>query len=175
MTLDRQTKEALVERYSRTFAQSTNAIIVGYRGVTVPEVTELRAQVRQVGGRYEVVRNRLALLAMQDSALGGLASYFDGPTAVAYSDDDVVSLAKVLTEFAKEVPALECRAGLIEGSPVEADAIQQIAQLPSRHDLIAKLLFLLQSPMARLVRGLGAIVPQFVQVLDQIRQTKEAE
>ena len=175
MTLDRQSKEALVERYSQTFAQSTNAIILGYRGVTVPEVTELRAKVRQVGGRYEVVKNRLAFIALKDSALGGLASYFDGPTAVAYSEDDVVSLAKVLTEFSKDVPALECRAGLIGGLPVEADAILEIARLPSRDDLIAKLLFLLQSPIARLVRGLGAIVPQFVQVLDQIRQTKEEE
>ena len=130
---------------------------------------------REVGGHYEVVRNRLALLAMQDSALGGLASYFDGPTAVAYSEDDVVSLAKVLTEFSKDVPALECRAGLIEGAAVEAEAILEIAKLPSRDDLVAKLLFLLQSPIVRLVRGLGAIVPQFVQVLDQIRKTKEEE
>ena len=175
MTLDRQTKEALVERYSQTFAQSSSAIIVGYRGVTVPEVTELRAKVREVGGHYEVVKNRLAFIAMKDSALGELSSYFDGPTAVAYSEDDVVSLAKVLTEFSKDVPALECRAGLVEGSTVEADAIVEIAKLPSREDLLAKLLFLLQSPIVRLVRGLGAIVPQFVQVLDQIRQTKEAE
>ena len=86
----------------------------------------------------------------------------------------MVSLAKVLTEFAKETPALECRAGLIEGSPVEAEALEQIAKLPSREDLVAKLVFLLQSPITRMVRGFGAITPQFVQVLEQIRQKKDA-
>ena len=172
MTLDRQAKEALIEQYSTGFTQTANAFVLGYRGVTVPEVTELRAKVREVGGRYEVVKNSLALRAMQDSAIAELAEHFAGPTAVAYSDEDVVSLAKVLTEFSKDVPALECRAGLVEGAPVEAEVIQQIAKLPSRDDLIAKLLFLLQSPVSRFVRTLGALTPQFVRVLDQIAQNK---
>ena len=174
MTLDRQTKEQLVERYSATFAQSENAFILGYRGVTVPEETELRAKVREAGGHYVVVKNRLARLAMKEKAINELAPHFDGPTAVAYSEADVVSLAKVLMEFSKEVPALECRGGLVEGSPVEAQTIQEIAKLPSREDLIAKLVFLLQSPITRMVRGLGAITPQFIHLLEQIRHKKDA-
>ena len=175
MTLDRQTKERLVERYSATFVTSPNAFILGYRGITVPQATELRKKVRAVGGHFEVVKNRLALIALADSDLAELKEHFDGPTAVAYGDDDVVGLAKALTNFSKDVPAIEFRAGLVDGSPVAADDIRQIAKLPSREELIAKLVFLLQSPIARLVRGLGAITPQFVRVLEQIRQKKEAQ
>jgi len=175
MTLDRQTKEQLVERYSSTFVTSPNTFIMGYRGITVPQATELRRKVRAAGGSYEVVKNRLALIALGDSDLAGLKGHFDGPTAVAYSADDAVGLAKVLTDFAKTVPAMEFRGGLVDGAPVAADEIKQIASLPSREELLAKLVFLLQSPIARFVRGLGAITPQFVRVLEQIRQKKEAQ
>ena len=104
-----------------------------------------------------------------------LAEHFSGPTSVAYSDGDVVALAKVLTEFAKTVPAIEFKGGLLDGSPLDVQEIKQIAELPSREDLVAKLVFLLQSPIARLVRGLGAITPQLVHVLEQIRLKKEAQ
>ncbi len=127
MTLDRQSKEALVERYSEGFASSTHAFILGYKGISVPQVTELRAKVREAGGGYEVVKNSIALRALEGSGMASLAEHFSGPTAVAYSEGDVVALAKVLTDFSKEVPAIEFRAGLLEGSPVAAQQIKEIA------------------------------------------------
>ena len=175
MTMDRQTKEQMVERYSQSFASSRNAFVLGYRGVTVPEVTQLREKVREIGGTYEVVKNSLALLALQDSEVKSLMQHFDGPTAVAFSEGDIVGLAKVLRDFSKEVPAFEFRGGVVEGSPVDADEIRQIADLPSRDDLVARLLFMLQSPISRFVRGLGAIAPQFVRVLAQIAEKKDAQ
>ena len=174
MTLDRQTKEQMVERYSQSFARSQNAFVLGYRGITVPEATELRAKVREVGATYEVIKNSLAQLALQDSEMAQLAEHFDGPTAVAYGDQDIVGLAKVLRDFSRDVPALEFKAGLVEGTPVEAAEFVQIADLPSREELVTKLVFLLESPISRLVRGLGAITPQLIRVLARIGEKKDS-
>ena len=175
MALDRATKERLIEDYSQGFALSSNAFVLGYRGMTVPQVDTLRSKVRASGGRYQVVKNRLALIAVKDTKMSSLAEHFEGPTAVAYSDHDVVSLAKVLTEFAKGAQILEFRGGLVEGSPILGEEVKAIAELPSRDVLIGRLLFLLQSPVSRLVRDLGAITQQFVSVLDQVRQQKESQ
>ena len=175
MALDRASKEKLLDDYHGGFAKSRNAFVLGYRNMTVPQVDELRAKVRASGGRYQVVKNRLALIAVKDTPLQPLAEHFQGPTAVAYSGDDAVALAKVLTEFTKSADVLEFRAGLVDGRAVEGTEVRAIADLPSREVLIGKLLFLLQTPISRLVRDLGAITQQFVSVLDQVRQQKEAQ
>ena len=175
MALDRATKEKLLDDYNRGFAQSPNAFVIGYRNMTVPQVDALRAKVRASGGRYQVVKNRLALIAVKDTPLQPLSEHFQGPTAIAYSSKDAVGLAKVLTEFAKGADILEFRAGLIDGQAVKGTDVKAIADLPSREVLIGKLLFLLQTPISRLVRDLGAITQQFVSVLDQVRQQKEAQ
>lgn len=174
MTLDRQTKEQMVEHYAQTFRQLQSAFVLGYIGITAPEDTELRAKIRAVGGRYEVVKNSLTQRALKDSELVTLTEHFDGPTAIAYSDDDIVGLAKVLRDFSKNVPALQFKGGVLDGEPVDADQIHVLADLPSREDLVTQFVFLLQSPIVRAVRCLGAITPRFVRVLDQIRQKKEA-
>ena len=145
-----------------------------YKGITVPEVTELRARIRDAGGSYEVIKNRLALRAMAGSALEELQDQFQGPTAAAYGGEDAVTLAKVLTEFAKDVPSIEFKDGLVEGKRVSAAEVQQIAELPSREELVAKLVFLLQAPIAGFVRVLAALPRNLVVTLEQIRQKKEA-
>ena len=175
MALDRASKEKLLEDYTQGFASSANAFVIGYRAMSVPQVDDLRAKVRKSGGRYQVVKNRLALIAVKDTPLQSLAEHFQGPTAVAYSGDDAVGLAKVLTEFTKTADVLEFRAGLIDGVAVKGADVRAIAELPGREVLIGKLLFLLQTPISRLVRDLGAITQQFVSVLDQVRQQKEAQ
>jgi large subunit ribosomal protein L10 len=175
MALDRASKEKLLDDYNGGFARSRNAFVLGYRNMTVPQVDELRAKVRASGGRYQVVKNRLALIAVKDTPLQPLAEHFQGPTAIAYSAEDAVALAKVLTEFTKSADLLEFRAGLVDGRAVEGTEVKAIADLPSREVLIGKLLFLLQTPITRLVRDLGAITQQFVSVLDQVRQQKESQ
>ncbi len=175
MPLSREQKEALVSTYQEGLAKAPHVFLMDYAGISVPEVTELRNRLRETGGSYAVLKNRLAKLAIQGEALEELTDELRGPIAVAYSADDAVGLAKALTEFAKEVPALELKAGLVEGQRVDADEIQQIASLPSREELIAKLLFLLQSPVTRFVRDLADIQRQFVTVLDQVRTAKESE
>jgi large subunit ribosomal protein L10 len=175
MAVDRATKQQLIDDYTQGFAQSSNAFVLGFQRMTVPQVDALRSKVRASGGRYQVVKNRLALIAVKDTKLASLSEHFQGPTAVAYSDTDVVGLAKVLTDFAKGADILEFRAGLIDGAPILGGDVRAIAELPSREVLIGRLLFLLQTPVSRLVRDLGAITQQFVSALDQIRQQKEAQ
>jgi len=173
MPFSRQQKEQLLESYRETIARSPHAFLVNATGITVPQITALRDRVRSFGGRYVVVKNRLAIRAIEGAALEGLKDQFVGPTAVAFGDDPV-QIAKVLTEFSKEVKAFEFKGGLLDGQPVTAEKVADIASLPSRDELLAKLLFLLQSPITRLARTLAAIPREFVIVLDQIRQQKEA-
>jgi large subunit ribosomal protein L10 len=174
MALSRAKKTTLVESYEGGLAQAPNAILLGFQGITVAQVDDLRRRVREQGGHYSVIKNRLASRAVQGTALEQMADLFAGPTAVAFSDQDPVGLAKILTEFKKEVPVLEFKGGLVDGQRVEGEQIKDLAAMPSREELLAKLLFLLQSPITRFVRGLGAIPQQFVSVLDQVRQQKEA-
>ena len=148
---------------------------MGYQGIKVPQVTALREKVRQSGGQYVVVKNTLALRAIDGVALAALKDQFVGPTAVAFTDKDPVTLAKALTDFAKDVPAIQFKGGVVEGRAIGGDQVKEIAALPSREELIAKLLFLVQSPITRFVRVLAAVPQSFVVVLDQIRQQKEGD
>ena len=173
MPLSKSDKEQLLAQYQRGLAQAPHAFLVGFAGITVPQVTELRNRVRSSGGEYMVVKNTIALRAIDSRALAALKDHFVGPTAVVWSATDPVAVAKALTDFAKDVPALQLKAGLVEGCPVPAEQIKEIAQLASREALIAKLLFLLQSPVTRFVRVLAALPQSLVVVLDQVRQQRE--
>ncbi|HSK78929.1 MAG TPA: 50S ribosomal protein L10 [Thermoanaerobaculia bacterium] len=173
MPLTRNDKEELLQSYEQGLAKAPHAFLLGYQGITVPQVTELRNRVRQSGGEYIVVKNTLALRAIDSQALDQLKEHFSGPTAVVFSQKDPVAVAKALTDFAKDVPAVQFKAGIVEGRAVAADQIKDIASLPSREELIAKLLFLLQSPVIRFARVLAAVPQQFVAVLDQVRIKKE--
>ncbi len=173
MALTRETKAELLASYQNDMAGVPHAFLVGFSGITVGQVDDLRRRVRTAGGGYSVVKNRIAKLAFEDSSLGALSEQLAGPTAIAYSENDPVGLARTLTEFAKDVPVIEFKGGLVDGQTVSADAIQEIANLPSREALVAKLLFLLQSPIARFVRGLGDVTPQFLRTLNEIASQKE--
>jgi len=173
MPLTKDQKEELIADYEKGLAAAPHAFLLDYKGISVPQVTALRDKVRDSGGHYEVVKNTLALRAIDGKALAELKEHFVGPTAVVYSMSDPVALAKALTDFAKDVPAVQFKAGLVESRSIAANQIKDIASLPSREQLIAKLLFLLQSPVTRLARVLAAVPQQLVVVLDQVRKQKE--
>ena len=172
MPLTRDDKQELLQQYEQGLATSPHAFLLGYQGIKVPQVTALREKVRQSGGEYIVVKNTLALRAIDGAALAALKDQFTGPTAVAFTDKDPVSLAKALTDFAKDVPAIQFKGGVVEGRAIGGDQVKDIASMPSREELIAKLLFLLQSPISRFVRTLAAIPRDFVVVLDQVAKQK---
>lgn len=173
MALSRADKEKLLATYETSLKGAPHAFVMGYQGIKVPQVTALREKVRQSGGQYIVVKNTLALRAIDGAALAALKDQFSGPTAVAFTDKDPVMLAKALTDFAKDVPAIQFKGGVVEGRAIAGEQVKDIAALPSREELIAKLLFLVQSPITRFVRVLAAVPQSFVLVLDQIRQQRE--
>ena len=172
MAQTRTQKQDLIDHYEGGIATARHAFLVNFEGLTVSQATDLRSRIREQGGSYEVVKNRLALRAIEGRDLGELHDKFQGPTAVAYAEEDPVTLAKALTEFRKEVPAIEFKGALVDGQAVDGSEVEAIAQMPGREELIAKLLYLLQSPITRLARGLAAIPRQFVVVLDQISKAK---
>lgn len=175
MARTRSDKESLVTRYQEAFGKAPNLFLVDFTGLDVPGATELRSKLRREGAGYIVVKNTLVRRAIEGTALAGLEAHFDGPTAVAYSEKDPVGIAKVLREYFTEIPTFVIKGGLVEGRPVESGAIEEIATLPSRDELIAKLLFLVKSPLTNFVRLLGALPRELVVVLDQVRAKKERE
>jgi large subunit ribosomal protein L10 len=170
--MNRTEKREAVETLSKDLAQSTNAILFAFAGLKVPEVTELRRQVRGTQSKYLVVKNTLALRATKGTAMEAMAEHFVGATAVAYNRSSPVALAKVLTTFAKANPNLVFKAAVIEGQPVAAAEIRTIAELPSREELVSRLLYLMQSPMRRLVTVLNGPIRNLASVVSQIAESK---
>ncbi len=171
--MNRPEKAAMVEALQKDLAKSKNAILFGFAGLKVPEVTELRRQVRATRSKYVVVKNTLALRATRGTALEGISRHFVGQTAVAFNEDNPVGLARVLAAFAKTNPNLVFKGALMDGRPVEAKEIEAIAELPTREELVSKLLFLVQSPLYRLVSVLNGPVRSLVGVVQQITERKE--
>lgn len=170
--MNRTEKAAAVETLEKDLAKAGNAILFGFAGLKVTEVTELRRQVRGTQSKYLVVKNTLALRAVKGTPLEQMSAYFQGPTAVAYNATNPVALAKVLTTFAKANPNLVFKGALVEGKPVEAKQIQAIADLPSREELVGRLLSLIQSPLRRLVVVLNGPVRSLASVVHQIAEQK---
>jgi large subunit ribosomal protein L10 len=170
--MNRTEKAAMLGTLEQDMAKSRNAILFGFAGLKVPEVTELRRQVRGTDSKYLVVKNTIALRATKGTPLESVAQHFVGGTAIAYNESNAVALAKVLTTFAKTNPKLVFKGALIEGQPVTAAEIQAIADLPSREQLVSKLLFLIQSPMRRLVTVLNGPARNLAGVMHQIAEQK---
>jgi large subunit ribosomal protein L10 len=170
--MNKTEKTAMVESLAGDLAKSSNAIVFAFAGLKVPEVTELRRQVRETKSKYLVVKNTLALRATRGTAMEAVAEHFSGATAVVYNRTSPVALAKVLTNFAKTNPNLVFKAAVIEGQAVAASEIKMIAELPSREELVSKLLFIMQSPMRRLVTVLNGPVRNLAGVISQIADQK---
>jgi large subunit ribosomal protein L10 len=170
--MNRQDKADAITTMTQEIGQATNAFLIEFRGVTVPQVTELRKQIRESDSKYVVVKNTLALLAIKDSPMHALRDQFSGETAIAYNSSDAVGLAKALTRFAKDVPAVKFKGAMLEGQVVPTDQIQAIASLPSREELVSKLLFMLLSPIRGLVTVLSANQRNLAVVLDQVAKQK---
>ena len=168
----REQKATEVSELNEQIGKASNAFLIDFKGITVPQVTELRKQVRQTNSGYVVVKNTLALIALKDSPIINMKEQFTGPTAIAFNATDAVVLAKALTKFAKDVPAVTFKGALLNGQVVPASEIQNIANLPSREELVAKLLYLMQAPIRGLVTVLQANIRNLAVVIDQIAKQK---
>lgn len=154
--MNRSDKQLEIDRLRGEFADVRHAFLVGFKGVTVPQVTALRQKVRKAGSRYQVVKNTLFARAVVGLPLSELKEHFTGPTAVAWNSDSPVELAKVLKEFAATNPMVSCKAVLLDGQALGGDKLAEVAALPGIPELRARLVQLLASPMRRLVTALAA-------------------
>jgi len=172
MSLEEKKRE--VEHLHDELSRTPHAILVDFRGLDVAGATDLRRRLHDEDARFRVVKNSIALRAIEDLPLAELRESFQGQTAIAYTGGDVVVLAKTLREFAKEFETPTFKAGVVDGEPITVEEFESIADLPSRDELIGKALYLLQYPVSGLVTALNGIVRGFVVALGQVRDKKES-
>jgi len=170
--LDRKGKEKIITGLKERLGKACGTFLVDYQGLNVDELTKLRRELRKKGIEFQVVKNRLLLIASQDTEADILRDYLAGPCALAITYDDVVTPAKVLTKFMQDYEALEIKIGQINGKLVELSAIKRLAQLPSKEVLLSQLLFSLSGVPISFVRLLSEMPRRLINVLEAIKRQK---
>ena len=171
----RQQKDSEVEQLQREFQQSPNALLVGFQGIRVPDDERLRRELREAKLSYRVVKNTLAIRAAEGTPMEQVKDNFTGATAVALSPDDPVTLAKVLSKWAKESPVFSFKAGIVEGRVIDVKDIEALANMPSKEELISKVMFLVNSGAQRLAVATAGVARNLAIVIDQVRAQKEEQ
>lgn len=157
-------KKPIVDEIAEHINGAQGVVLVDYRGLTVEQDTELRKQLREAGVVYKVYKNTMMNFAFKGTEFEALAPYLEGPNAIAISKEDATAPARILSKFAKTAPALELKAAVVEGNLYNTDEVKALASIPSREELLSKLLGSMQSPISNLAR-----------VLNQIAESKGAE
>jgi large subunit ribosomal protein L10 len=160
-------KKKDVEALRQDLERSKNLFVTGYEKLRVDQDFELRKTVRAAGGKYRVIKNNLAEIASEGTAAEPVLKGLRGMTSLAYTTNDPVALAKALTTYAKANPSFTFKAGLVEGRVIDIKAITELASMPPKEEIFAKLLFLMNAPAQRLVTAMNAVGRNLAVVLDQ--------
>ncbi|MGI6150064.1 MAG: 50S ribosomal protein L10 [Firmicutes bacterium] len=171
--MPRPEKVAKVEEIRERLSRVQGAVITDYRGLDVGEITELRKQLREAGVEFKVLKNTLTILAAREVGMEEIVPYLTGPTAIAFGYDDPVTAAKIISEFAKKNKELEIKGGLVEGRVLGPEAVQALADLPSREVLLSMVLRAMQGPIAGMMNVLQGNIRNFVYALEAVRKKKE--
>ncbi|HEX5733293.1 MAG TPA: 50S ribosomal protein L10 [Blastocatellia bacterium] len=171
----RQEKDSEIEQLQREFLASPNALLVGFQGIKVADDERLRRELREANLSYRVVKNTLAIRAAEGTPVEQIKDFFTGSTAIALSPNDPVTLAKVLSKWAKESPVFSFKAAVVEGRAIEVKDIEALANMPSKEDLISKVMFLVNSGAQRLAVATAGVARNLAVVIDQVRAQKEEQ
>jgi large subunit ribosomal protein L10 len=150
-------KQQDLDKLKTELAKVSTVILTTFQGITVEEDTKLRRAVQAAGGKYQVVKNTLAELAGSGTPAEGVLKNLKGTHSIAYTQTDPVALAKALTKIAKDVPAFQFKSGVVEGRVISISEIKQLADMPSKEELISKIMFLLNAPAQRIATALNAL------------------
>jgi len=150
-------KQQDLDKLKTELGKVSTVILSTFQGISVEDDTKLRRAVQAAGGKYKVVKNTLAELAAKGIPASGVLKDLKGTNSIAYTETDPVALAKALTKIAKDVPAFQFRSGVVEGKVISIAEIKQLAEMPSKEELISKIMFLLNAPAQRIATALNAL------------------
>ena len=167
-------KQSRVAEMKDRLSRSQGLVLADYRGISVALDTKLRRKMREAGIEYRVTKNAYTRIAAEELGIVGLEEHLKGPVAVAISYDDAIAPAKILSEFVKEHKVLTLKAGLLDGKVIDANSVKDLAALPSREVLLAKLMGSMNSPVTGFVNVLHGTLSGFVRALDAVRAQKES-
>lgn len=172
-------KQAVVAQLKEQLESAKGVVLTSYKGLTVAQDTELRRELREAGVSYHVVKNTMLRIAAKKAGIEGIEEHLDGTTAFAFSTEDAVAPAKVICGFIKknkleDAEVLTVKVGMVEGKVIGVDEVKALAALPSREELIAKLLGSMNAPISNTVNVLQGVIRNAVYVLDAIRSQKES-
>jgi large subunit ribosomal protein L10 len=164
---EKNEKRKDLEDLKKDLEENKNIFITGYEKLTVAQDNHLRRTIRDAGAKYKVVKNNLAAKASEGTAAGDVLGDLKGMTSMAYTSGDPVALAKALTKYAKENPAFTFKAGIVEGRAIDIKAIADLASMPPKEEIYAKLLYLINATATRLVTSINGVGRNLAVVLDQ--------
>ncbi len=167
-------KKELVEKVAQRLADAEITVVVDYMGLDVAKMTELRSKLREAGVQIEVVKNTILSLASKGTDAELLDDFYKGPSAIVTSSDDPVSPAKILVDFAKDNEKMEIKAATLSGQVLNLKQIEQLAKMPSKEELLTKLVYTLNAVPTSLVNVLSGVPRSFVNVLNAVKDQKEA-
>ncbi len=171
--LSKETKQEVINQISERLKTNPSVFVVEYKGLTVKELENVRKELKQTNSELKIVKNTLLKKAAEDTDAALLNDLFVGSTAVAFCDDDSAAAAKVFVKSAKEYELLSIKGGLLEGKFVGADEIETISKLPSRVELIAQFMGLLNAPMTNVLYSLTNMQTKFLYALEALKEKKE--